>query len=811
MFALPFFFLLIQHNVGLMASALLRPNIGFPGQPWRLSHRQNLKKRWLHPLSREFLISKYNPRLGILLSSTTDNDLSLDDMLEKFALPLEFKKGSSVRDVTAIGDGDNAGSEVESSSSVTDKLVPSDKNSDKTTIADSFSFKPSPDTPLANKYYLKKMQLPEEPKKIGTVLEEINTETKETPTPTLPAAPPRRRFSDFGIASEQAEAINGEASIQNSGPSASQDSTTTTMPRGFTDFSIRQPRPVKVSTERASNTISSSANAKALGDSSNPTPGDNEKNPAAPVAKEEVALATKSPFKDDQISAAESTLEKAKATPAKPTNIDEITTPSPIVMIAQPSSNLVQAQPASPINPLVLPSLDLDMEDFGLLPLIIIGISVYLSLGVYLKQDNEKGDEYAGWDEVQKRNDNEKEPGLIGKFTKESKNLFQKVKDAGTAGAISYALWEAAFWGVSFPVCLVSYRQVTGHWPDVMNGEDVRKVGLQAFAFVNFARLAVPVRIGLALSTVPWVEKNIVNRFQRLQREEEGLYDDQGMTSEGYSGNDVMQQEGSDAQAIGNVREADSKTPQPQLSFLFNNKGNIQNEDTSVISEMEKRVNKLETEATRISSTALDNVNAGIDPTLLQKKKKEAKRRYVPGNNYLGSIEEYCEPGQVDENCSESIQGYLDTLANTGAVATDGEVKSIVSYLDSVSSNVTPNKKRGAAFTSYLDALSTGYVPAPPSAKAVASYLDLLSSSDEIISSASSSATGEGAQSNDGDVSSRINEVEVRLSRLESSITSLPDDIASRLVDWQMSQDKKLNDEMEKIMKLLVEGKSLEK
>ena len=34
-----------------------------------------------------------------------------------------------------------------------------------------------------------------------------------------------------------------------------------------------------------------------------------------------------------------------------------------------------------------------------------------------------------------------------------------------------------------------------------------------AFALVNVARFAVPLRIGLALSTTPWVDENIVARF----------------------------------------------------------------------------------------------------------------------------------------------------------------------------------------------------------------------------------------------------------------------------------------------------------
>ena len=39
------------------------------------------------------------------------------------------------------------------------------------------------------------------------------------------------------------------------------------------------------------------------------------------------------------------------------------------------------------------------------------------------------------------------------------------------------------------------------------------KLGAEAFAFVNFARLAVPLRIGLALATAPWIDENVVKKF----------------------------------------------------------------------------------------------------------------------------------------------------------------------------------------------------------------------------------------------------------------------------------------------------------
>ena len=57
------------------------------------------------------------------------------------------------------------------------------------------------------------------------------------------------------------------------------------------------------------------------------------------------------------------------------------------------------------------------------------------------------------------------------------------------------------------------------HWPDLSNQDDISKLGAEAFAFVNFARFAVPLRIGLALGTTPWIQQNIVDRF--IKKEED--------------------------------------------------------------------------------------------------------------------------------------------------------------------------------------------------------------------------------------------------------------------------------------------------
>merc|ERR1712194_652504 len=103
----------------------------------------------------------------------------------------------------------------------------------------------------------------------------------------------------------------------------------------------------------------------------------------------------------------------------------------------------------------------------------------------------------------------------------ETQKLMKQVKEAGTAGVISDALWELGFWALSVPVCALGYYQYTGHWPDLTNPEDQKQLGAEAFAFVNVARFAVPLRIGLALGTTPWIDENLVKRFGKQAKVEE--------------------------------------------------------------------------------------------------------------------------------------------------------------------------------------------------------------------------------------------------------------------------------------------------
>ena len=95
----------------------------------------------------------------------------------------------------------------------------------------------------------------------------------------------------------------------------------------------------------------------------------------------------------------------------------------------------------------------------------------------------------------------------------DGKQLLQKIKDAGVAGLISYGVVQVAFWGASIPFCILAYYQVTGHWPDLTDADDQAKLAGEAFAFLNFARLLIPLRVAVALAMTQGVQANIVDRF----------------------------------------------------------------------------------------------------------------------------------------------------------------------------------------------------------------------------------------------------------------------------------------------------------
>lgn len=63
------------------------------------------------------------------------------------------------------------------------------------------------------------------------------------------------------------------------------------------------------------------------------------------------------------------------------------------------------------------------------------------------------------------------------------------------------------------PIVSLGYKQTTGHFPDFTDKSDLAILGAEVVAFANVARFALPLRIGLAITTIPWVQENVVDRF----------------------------------------------------------------------------------------------------------------------------------------------------------------------------------------------------------------------------------------------------------------------------------------------------------
>mmetsp|Transcript_7011 Transcript_7011/g.9851 ORF Transcript_7011/g.9851 Transcript_7011/m.9851 type:complete len:191 (+) Transcript_7011:76-648(+) len=92
-------------------------------------------------------------------------------------------------------------------------------------------------------------------------------------------------------------------------------------------------------------------------------------------------------------------------------------------------------------------------------------------------------------------------------FLEDESSLKEKIKAAGLAGFLSYGAFELFFWIVSVPLAVVAYHATTGEWPDFSTTEGKAKVAALSTGFLTFARLAVPVRIAIALALTPSMDK----------------------------------------------------------------------------------------------------------------------------------------------------------------------------------------------------------------------------------------------------------------------------------------------------------------
>lgn len=95
------------------------------------------------------------------------------------------------------------------------------------------------------------------------------------------------------------------------------------------------------------------------------------------------------------------------------------------------------------------------------------------------------------------------------------------IKKYGVSGTIAYVLTELVFWFVSLPVASLLFVKTAGHFPDFGDNADRAAVLGFVFAGVNLARVAVPLRFGVALAAAPWVDENIVSKFGKGAQSDE--------------------------------------------------------------------------------------------------------------------------------------------------------------------------------------------------------------------------------------------------------------------------------------------------
>ena len=99
---------------------------------------------------------------------------------------------------------------------------------------------------------------------------------------------------------------------------------------------------------------------------------------------------------------------------------------------------------------------------------------------------------------------------------------YADIKAFGISGTVAYILTELAFWAVAFPVASFTLYNTAGHWPDLSDGADRTAVLGFIFAGANVARLAVPLRFGVAFAAAPWCEENLVKPAQAKLAELKG-------------------------------------------------------------------------------------------------------------------------------------------------------------------------------------------------------------------------------------------------------------------------------------------------
>ncbi|EKU21906.1 hypothetical protein NGA_0210500 [Nannochloropsis gaditana CCMP526] len=90
------------------------------------------------------------------------------------------------------------------------------------------------------------------------------------------------------------------------------------------------------------------------------------------------------------------------------------------------------------------------------------------------------------------------------------RSLRERLQDFGLAGVASYIASEVLFWFISLPVGIVAFHQSTGEWLDLSTSDGQAKVAAFSAGFLTFARVALPLRAGVAFALAPALNKYVI-------------------------------------------------------------------------------------------------------------------------------------------------------------------------------------------------------------------------------------------------------------------------------------------------------------
>ena len=736
----------------------------------------------------------YSHHHRALYAGVVDDEDLLEDMVEKFAIPLEFKGagggGSEESNVNRnSGDGTNddtgaieASSEDESSNSNDQAAASTDTSVESTASAPDAAITTTTDA------------VPSSP---SSASDAVTVDTTMNAVSDTPAPPPVK-------------------------PSVVEESPT-----------ISKSTPAAVSASDSSNTAKEESTTTTTSSTGVPSP-----NPEKITSSENVPP-FKSLFKMHPLQSTtplpQSTLYNNDATKQPPA-----TTIKTITATINGGLNTLPSMPS------------LNVADFGLIGGVVLGISVYYALAAYLKRVDETDEGYAGWDEFrQQENDAAKNGGYAGvnanvdggKNTPKKSQILTKDQELevqevmGEVNDVVFAKLnkkrdakkivtkkKAAITDKEIEEELLLFEQVNREFEDknaAFNKEASRnKVEETKDQIQPEQEIQDYIADPNAFDNPSFYESPPPSSLDALSNPAAPI-----------ASNDASQQSGflDNINSFSGPQIATMQQQTPPQATKEETDSIQTMEEAQVVSALNERLRRMETDTSKMYSIASTPDESSADANDSMNKQTypfdtvaaiSATNPSASSQTQVRNIEEFCEAGKVNVECSSSISNYLDSLA-AQRVEEGAQVvakSTIASYLDSISSNDAVGSgssngngnndaepsRTGAAFSTYLDALSSGSVSSPPSAKAVAGYLDVLTTTASVSSpSAAMSASPY-------ELGSRIADVEQRLSRLENSVANLPDDIASRLMKWQMQQDQKLNDEMSKIMEYLMDAKSMD-